>query len=94
MNEVYPLNDVAWSEWVEYRQQEIRKKIGKMAQKKQTNFLMGFPPPIQQTIIDQSIMNSWQRLFPPKNQRNAPLAQNNTRTRSIQDDLTDTSWAM
>ena len=94
MNEVYPLNDEAWQEWVEYRKLELRKKIGPIAQRKQTAFLCGFPPPTQQTIIDQSIMNSWQGLFPPKNQRNQVVPHGtSTRQSNIMDELTDTSWA-
>ena len=93
MNEVHPLNENAWQEWCQYRRQEIRKKIGPIAQKKQTTFLMGFPPPIQQQIIDQSIMNSWQGLFPPKQQRSVPR-ETSTRATNIMDDLTDTSWAL
>ena len=94
INEVHPLNYDAWDEWTEYRQTEKKKKIGPMAEMKQTRFLQQFPPPLQQEIIDQSIMNSWQGLFPPKNQRTTPaLQQDNTRSRSLMDDLTDVGWA-
>ena len=92
MNEVYPLNDDAWEEWCEYRRLELRKKIGPIAQKKQMAFLQSYPPPVQQTIIDQSIMNSWQGLFPPKNLQRQSVGQS-TRHTSLIDDLTDTSWA-
>lgn len=93
MNQVHPLNYDAWDEWTEYRQSEKKTKIGPMAEKKQMKFLQQFPPPIQTEIIDQSIMNSWQGLFPPKNQR-LPAKQDNTRATSLMDDLSDTSWAL
>jgi len=95
MNEVHEINQDAWSEWCEYRKLELRKKIGPIAARKQKAFLMGYPPPIQQTIIDQSIMNSWQGLFPPKNQPSRQLAApGSTRHTALIDDLTDTSWAL
>ena len=87
INEVYPLNNEAWTEWCEYRRLELRKRIGPMAERKQQKLLTNYPPPIQATIIDQSIMNSWQGLFPPKQQ------QQSTRKSNIYDELTDTSWA-
>ena len=87
INEVYPLNNEAWLEWSEYRRLELRKRIGPMAEKKQQKLLTAYPPPIQQSIIDHSITNSYQGLFPPKQQ------QQSTRRTNIYDELTDTSWA-
>jgi len=69
MNLLHELNEEAWSEWVEYRTREKKKKIGPMAERKQQKFLTQYPPPIQQEIVDASIMNSWQGLFPPKEQK-------------------------
>lgn len=89
LNSVHPLNEMAWQEWKEYRSREIRKKIGPIAERKQVAMLCGYPPPIQQQIIDQSIMNSWQGLFPPKQQH-----QPQTRQTSLTQDLTDISWAL
>lgn len=66
MNEVHPINEEAWGEWVEWRHKEKKIKIGPVAEKKQRKMLSAYPPPIQQQIIDQSIMNSYQGLFPPK----------------------------
>jgi hypothetical protein len=85
------VNYDAWDEWVEYRQVEKKKKIGPMAERKQQRFLQQYPPPIQQEIIDQSIMNSWQGLFAPKGRQ--MVAPTSTRGTNIMDDLTDTSWA-
>ncbi len=67
---MYPLNLDAWNEWVEFRHKEKRKKIGDMAKVKQQKMLTQYTPEQQQEIIDQSIMNSWQGLFPPKGDTN------------------------
>ena len=90
MNEVHPLNQGAWEEWVEFRSTEKKKKIGPMAQRKQIQMLCSYPPAEQQAIIDNSIMNSWQGLFPPKQSKQPVVS---TRHRSLQDDLNDRSWA-
>jgi len=68
---MYPLNLQAWDEWVRFRHKEKRKKIGPMAAVKQQKLLVQYPPDVQQEIIDSSIMNSWQGLFPPKERRYA-----------------------
>lgn len=91
MHQIHDINEDAWQEWREYRETEKRKKIGKMAEKKQRNFLAQYPPPIQQAIIDASIMNSWQGLFPPKGQQMQPAT--STRTQSLHESLSDRSWA-
>lgn len=70
MHQHYQVSEEAYSEWIEYRQVECKKKIGPMAEKKQRKMLSAYPPPVQQEIIDQSIMNSWQGLFPPKESSN------------------------
>lgn len=56
-----------WEEWVDYRN-EIKKKITKSAGRKQIEFLAKYSPEKQRVIINQSIMNGWQGLFPPKEQ--------------------------
>lgn len=66
LDEVHPVNEEAWQEWVEFRSQEKKKKIGPRAEQKQRQMLSRYNPAQQQQIIDSSIMNSWQGLFPPK----------------------------
>ena len=61
------INQEAWEEWVEFRTKEKRKKIGPMAERKQQKMLLEYSHAEQQAIIDESIMNSWQGLFRPKN---------------------------
>lgn len=77
MHEVHDLNTEAWDEWVEYRHKEKRIKIGKIAERKQQKLLRQYPPPVQQSMVDTSIMNSYQGLFPPKNYRPTATEQAN-----------------
>ena len=70
MHECHPINEEAWDEWVEWRSVEKKKKVGPIAARKQRKMLSQYPPPVQQSIIDQSIMNSYQGLFPPKGANN------------------------
>lgn len=70
------INREAWDEWVQHRK-EIKKPLTPKAMEKQFKLLLEHPYD-QKEIIDQSIQNSWQGLFPPKRtpqQRN--LAQRN-----------------
>ena len=66
ITKVHPLNKEAYEEWREFRQKEKRIKIGPIAEKKQVKFLTQYSPIIQAHIIDTSIANSYQGLFPPK----------------------------
>lgn len=91
MNEVFPLNESAWAEWLEWRQKEKKIKVGPIAAKKQTQKLCRYPPNIQQMAVDHSIENSYQGLFPEKFVRNAP--ERNTRATSLREDLTSRDWA-
>ena len=93
MNQIHPINVQAWAEWVEYRTRELKKKVGPRAEKKQRQMLAGYPPAIQQHIIDTSIGSSWQGLFPPKVGRIHPQHTGKTRDRALTDFLTDKSWA-
>jgi hypothetical protein len=81
ISEAHPINEDAWEEWVEFRHKEKKIKIGPVAEKKQRKMLAEYPPPIQQQIIDNSIMNSYQGLFPPKGNGNGQnqLGHENTR---------------
>ena len=87
LTEVHELNMEAWQEWCEWRRLEKKIKIGPIAAKKQRQMLAQYPPAVQQAIIDRSIANSYQGLFPP---RQKPIT---TRQTALIDDLTDTSWA-
>lgn len=59
----YCINEVAYEEWREYRQKEKKVKIGDRAEMLQKKFLSRYPLGVQQQIIDQSIMSSYQGLF-------------------------------
>ena len=66
ITQVHPLNTEAYEEWRQWRQSEKKVKIGPIAEKKQVKFLTQYSPVIQAHIIDTSIANSYQGLFPPK----------------------------
>ncbi|MAT57234.1 MAG: hypothetical protein CMF23_04620 [Ignavibacteriae bacterium] len=53
-----------WKEWINYRK-ELKKPIKETTAKKQLKFLALQSEP--ELIIEKSIMNSWQGLFPLKN---------------------------
>jgi hypothetical protein len=81
------LNTEALAEWIEYREDK-KKPLSKLALKKTQNLMLKFDPAQQQLMVDTAVMNDWQGLHavdPPK--------ANTTRDRSLQQDLTDTSWA-
>jgi len=82
-----------WKEWAEYRA-EIKKKMTPATVEKQIKFLERYDPETQQDIINQSIQNGWTGLFSLKSQHN-PKAQpaGSTRGRTLEQDLTDRSWA-
>lgn len=57
-----------WKEWIEYRK-SIKKKLTEFSVKKQLKFLELEPNPIE--VINQSIRNQWQGLFPLKSNSNS-----------------------
>ncbi len=79
------VNPEAWLEWEEFRRVGKKKKITTFAARKQFKLLEQHDYPTQQQIIDNSIQNDYQGLFPVKQQAN--------QRQSTFDMLTDTSWA-
>ena len=63
----YPqgVNAESWIEWVSARKAR-GKPITSTAARKQLKFLLGYDQKQQEHIIDQSIANDYQGLFPPK----------------------------
>lgn len=53
-----------WQEWLDYRK-SVKKKVSALAAKKQINFLSQYDLATALSVIDQSIANDWQGLFPP-----------------------------
>lgn len=58
---------LAWADWVDFRK-EIKKKLTRSTAKKQIEFLLKQPNPIE--CINKSIQNGWQGLFEVKNGTN------------------------
>jgi hypothetical protein len=81
------INQEAWQEWVEFREQ-MKKPLSKLALKKSINFLLRYGLSEQSSIVDRSIMNDWRGLFPPD-----PVKKQSSRESDIYAELTDTSWA-
>ena len=81
------INQEALEEFQEHRI-EIKKPMTPLAIKKAMKVLRPFSLEQQQYMVDQAILNGWRGLFPVD-----PPKQITSRTRTIQDDLTDTSWA-
>ena len=81
------LNLDALEEWQEYR--EFKKKpLSELALKKVRNKLMRHSMEHQQYMVDQAIENDWQGLHEIE-----PRREQTTRQQSLQQDLTDRSWA-
>ena len=92
------LNSEAWDEWLEYRKAK-RKPVSPLAAKKVFKWLLDLDPEDQQKVIDRSIENDWQGLFPPPSPQTRSVALRrdggavSTRERTIEEDLLDRSWA-
>ena len=83
------LNEEALEEFVEHRA-EIKKPMTPLAIKKATKFLLAHSFEEQARLVDHCILNGWRGLYyvePPKQ------AAQETRHRSLETDLNDTSWA-
>lgn len=81
------INQIAWSDWVNYRK-ERNKPLTPATIKLQHEFLKTYNHEEQTRVINQSILNGWSGLFAIKG-----AVETKTRKTSLQDDLTDTSWA-
>jgi hypothetical protein len=80
------INEIALEEWKEYRT-EKKKPLSPLALKKTSNIMLKYGYDQQQVMVDAAISNDWIGLHavdPP---------QQNLRQNTIQDDLTDRSWA-
>lgn len=86
----------AWSEWCAFRSSK-RKPISEKAAEKQVELLQQHPEPVQRQIIENSIANDYQGLFPPKGDGGRQLSVvsggGRSRDTSLAEDLSDTSWA-
>jgi hypothetical protein len=83
------INEDALSEWIEYRE-EKKKPLSALALKKTKNLLIKYGSSHQAHIVDTAIMNDWQGLHPVEMPKTILTS---TKSTSLMDDLTDTSWA-
>lgn len=82
------INQSAWSEWAEYRRMK-KKPISEAARRKQWKLLALYGHEEQQRIIDHSISNDYQGLFPARQQ----TKKTSTRANTLEHDLTSRDWA-
>lgn len=88
------INWEAWAEWEEWRRKELRKKITPRAEKRQQAMLAQYSHEDQVRILNHSMDNDYQGLFPEKVVgRRAAERVDSTRHRTLADDLNDRSWA-
>jgi len=83
------INQSAWAEWTEYRKAK-KKPISEAARRKQWKILGLYGHEEQQRLIDHSISNDYQGLFPARQQ----TKKTSTRANSLEHDLNDRSWAI
>lgn len=65
IKQIQGLNKTGFMEWVDARKSR-KKPLTVKAAEKQITLLLEYDQPTQQQIIDQSIANDWQGLFPPR----------------------------
>ena len=80
------LNQEALDEFIENREQ-LKKPMTELAIKKAKKFLLRYPEDHQQHLVDHAILSGWRGLY------HVDIPQQDTRKRSLMQDLTDTSWA-
>lgn len=79
----------SFDEWIKYRRQ-IKKSLTDISMKKQSEFLKSYSPEIAIQILNESMKNGHQGLFPPKNKFNGTHQQapiNNSRRAANEDSL-------
>ena len=81
------INLQALEEFQEHRI-EIKKPMTPLAITKAANILRPFPLSHQQYMVDQAIMLGWRGIYPVD-----PPRQQTSRNTTLEQDLTDTSWA-
>jgi hypothetical protein len=73
------LNKEKYEEWLSYKSKK-KKPVSELACKKQIEMLAKYTKEQQELIIDQSITNDWQGLFPPKENDNAKSSRHSNKS--------------
>ena len=90
-NQEIRLNQEWLDEWIAYREEDLSKPMTPSAVKMLTNKLLKWSLDDQERLISNAIEMNWRGVYwvePPKQ----PLA-TSTRNTTLQQDLSDTSWA-
>ena len=87
------INQEAWGEWVDWRRKEKKRPITPTSERLQHRLLAGYTHEQQRLILEHSMRQGYQGLFPDDVVRQQP-AKTSTRANSLEHDLNDRSWAM
>ena len=82
------INQEALEEWKAYREEDLKKPLTPRAEKMVIKKMLRWDESEQMRMVEEAICNNWRSLYyvePPK--------QASTKSTSLQQDLTDTSWA-
>ena len=82
------LNEEALKEWKAYKEEDLKKPLTPRAEKMVIKKMLRWDESEQMRMVEEAICNNWRSLYyvePPK--------QASTKSTSLQQDLTDTSWA-
>jgi hypothetical protein len=82
------INEEYLAEWISYREEDLGSPMTPRAIKMLTKKLLRYSIPEQERIICTSIERNWKGVHYTPPERQASSRQN-----TIQDDLTDRSWA-
>ena len=84
----HPVNQEALDEWAAYREEDLKKPLTPRAMKMVAKKLSQWSHAEQMRMVEVAIENNWRGIHYQE-----PPRQQSTKQTSLQDDLTDTSWA-
>ena len=84
----HPVNQEALDEWAAYREEDLKKPLTPRALKMVAKKLSQWSHAEQMRMVEAAIENNWRGIHYQE-----PPRQQSTKQTSLQDDLTDTSWA-
>lgn len=82
------LNEEALEEWIAYRAEDLKKPLTPRAVAMVKKKLLQWSEPEQMRMVEHAIEHCWRGLYWVE-----PQKQHTTRSTTLEQDLTDTSWA-
>jgi hypothetical protein len=83
------INEEYLEEWIAYREEDLKKPMTPRAIKMLTKKLLQWSPAEQQRIICNAIEMNWRGVY-----YSEPPRQQSSKDTSIENDLSDRSWAL